>query len=65
MHCSLSVGLLILAIILLLIGGFADMTGRKRVFGLSSHHYWADSIFALVLSGWILLWSHVCNGKKM
>jgi hypothetical protein len=64
MHGSLSIGLLILAVILIALGGFLDVGGNDRLFGLSKQHYWSDGIFALVLSGWVLLWNHVRAGRE-
>jgi hypothetical protein len=60
----LSVGLLVLAIILMACGGLIDMCGRDgdRLLGASKQHLWADGTFALVLSGWVLLWG-ITAGK--
>ena len=62
MHCPTSVALLILAIILMILGGLADACGEKRVFGISKQHLWADGLFALGLSAWVLLYRHTCGG---
>lgn len=56
---GISLGLLVLAVILMAAGGLADTYGRDRVLGVSKQHLWADGTFLLVLSGWILLWGHV------
>lgn len=53
---DISLGLMVLAAILMAIGGLADMCGEKRVLGLSKHHYWADGTFLLVFSSWLVLW---------
>lgn len=59
MHNSqIIVALAILAIILMSIGGYADITKQKRIAGMSKQHYWSDGIFLLALSGWIVLWNH-------
>lgn len=57
-NSQLVVALAILAIILMAIGGFADITEQKRIAGMSKQHYWSDGISLLVLSDWIVLWNH-------
>lgn len=49
---GIALGLLILAIILMAIGGLADVCYQGRPFGLSRQHFWADGTFLLVL------WDH-------
>jgi hypothetical protein len=55
---SIALGLMILSIILMVIGGFADMHEDKHILGLSKQQYWSDGIFLLVFSGWLVLWNH-------
>ena len=64
MHCGVAVGLLILAIMFVILAGFADAPGRDRVFGVSKYHLWADGIFALCLSTWALVYNSGCAAKK-
>lgn len=46
---KISVALLILSLILSLLGGLSDLTGRP-IFGLSRMHYWMDASYALTLA---------------
>ena len=55
------IALLIIAIVLMAIGGALDMWNKKRLGPISKYHYWADGTFLLVLSGWLMLLSHVMS----
>jgi len=55
-HKEFAIGTLIIAIIMIAIGGLMDITNRERVMGLSRTHYWADAAFLVALSGWTLNW---------
>lgn len=46
---KLSVAVLGLSVVLSMLGGYADLTG-KRVFGLSREHYWSDATYMVGLA---------------
>jgi hypothetical protein len=63
---ALSIALLVIAIILLALGGLADICGGTGPCGMSKYHLWADGLAALILSVWVLLWGHTerARGKQ-
>ena len=46
---KLSIVVLGLSLILLSLGGYCDITG-KRVFGMSREHYWSDATYMVGLA---------------
>jgi hypothetical protein len=61
MHCPSAIALLIVAIILFAFGTSAKLCGSDDVSGVKPGLLLAGGTFALVLSGWILLWRHTCG----
>ena len=55
----IAISFLVLAVILMAAGGYADLFSHDRHWGASKQHLWADGTFLLILSGWALLWGHL------
>ena len=55
---TLAIALAIVAIILMAIGINADRKQQGRVFGFSTGTVLVSSVFLLVASGQLVLWSH-------
>jgi len=61
---SISFGLMVLSVLLMAASGIADLRGKEHVLGISTHHMWADGIYLLVLSGWVVLWGHTSGPAR-
>lgn len=48
--------LLSLAVLLTTLGGWMDMTGRKKILGISKKHAWHDGLFLVLLTIAFLLY---------
>ncbi len=49
--------LLVVSVLLTTLGGWMDMTGRKKILGISKKHAWNDALFLVVLTIAILLYT--------
>lgn len=49
--------LLVVSVLLTTLGGWMDMTGRKKIFGISKKHAWNDALFLVVFTIAILLYT--------
>jgi hypothetical protein len=62
---TVAIFLLVVSVILIALGGLLDVSNTESFMGLSKYHYWADGVFVLVLSTWLMLWQHTNSDKSV
>ncbi len=55
---EIAIFLITLSIIFTSLGGYTDMTGKDKLFGISKYHFWNDGLYLAELSIALILISH-------
>ncbi|MDE2097458.1 MAG: hypothetical protein KGL39_09455 [Patescibacteria group bacterium] len=61
MHRRIAFALIVVAVVLMMIGGKLDIKKQERLqlsdkVSISKEHYWADGLFLGLLSVWLCVW---------